>query len=744
MQKCYKIWLEGGENMELELTYENDYNGLLELINEQEDSYDTKLIRKAFELCVNAHKGQLRKSKEEYYIHPLNVAKIIIGLGMDSESIAAALLHDVVEDTSVPLDQIKQQFGTEVALLVDGVTKIGRIQFTSHEQQQAESLRKMLIAMGKDIRVIIIKLADRLHNMRTIDFLPEQKRRDKALETYEIYAPIAHRLGIHAIKEELEDISIRLLDPIAYAEIETMLAERNGFREATFSALCDRIKQRLSSEMAGVEFVLQSRVKSNPGIYRKMFIQGKDFEEIYDVYAIRIITDTVTDCYNVLGIMHDMFRPIPGRFKDYISTPKPNMYQSLHTTVIGRDAIPFEIQIRTFDMHHTAEFGIAAHWKYKEGVTSNDKNMEERLAWIRQVLENGSEDASDLIRTIKIDLAQEDVFAVTPKGDVINLPAGATVIDFAFAIHSAVGIKMVGAKVDGKIVQITHEVKTGEIIEILTTNQAGHGPSRDWLNIAVTNSAKAKIRSWFKKEKREENLQNGKLAVDAEFRRNSIVLPDGEMQEFLMDIAKRQRLANIDELYATIGYGGISLEKIMPRIKEDYAKLVSASKETKLEEYIQKHTPRSNEGVIIEGIDNCLIKFSKCCAPLPGDDIIGFITRGHGVSVHKRDCVNVPKNIEASVDSARWISAYWAESGRSVFTTTVLISALDRDGLLADITNVLFNMRVALHAVNARAVKGGNCVISVTVSAESVEHLKSIIAKIEKLNGVYSVERVNG
>ncbi len=728
--------------MELERNYETDFESLLAVMNEQGGSYDIPLIRKAYEICVEAHRGQYRKSSEEYYIHPLNVAKIIVTLGMDSESIAAALLHDVVEDTEISTEEIKRDFGEEVALLVDGVTKIGRIQYVSREQQQAESLRKMLIAMGKDIRVIVIKLADRLHNMRTLDALPEAKQLEKSLETIEVYAPIAHRLGIHAIKEELEDLSIHHLDPIAYSEIEELLSEKSDFRDATFKTLRDRIEQRLREEMPGVELVLQSRIKSIPGIYRKMFMQGRDFEEIYDIYAVRVITETVTDCYNVLGIMHDMFRPIPGRFKDYISTPKPNMYQSLHTTVIGRDAIPFEIQIRTFEMHHTAELGIAAHWKYKEGITTKDQKMDTSLEWIRQVLESQSEDTTDLIRTIKVDLAQ-DVYAVTPKGDVVSLPAGATVIDFAFAIHSAVGVRMIGAKVDGKIVQITHEVKTGEVIEILTTNAAGHGPSRDWLSIAVTSGAKAKIRSWFKKERREENIQTGKNAIESEFRRSSIVLPDADMQNFLLDIAKRQRLANVDELYAAIGYGGVSLEKIMPRIKEDYVKLVKSSKETKLEEYIQKHTPRSHDGVVIEGIDNCLIKLSKCCAPLPGDDIIGFITRGHGVSVHKKDCVNVPKDTNSASESGRWIGAYWADDGSSSFTSTVQITGLDRDGLLADITNVLFNMRVGLHAVNARAVKGGNCVITVTLSAASVEHLSSIIAKLKKLSGVYSVERTN-
>ena len=729
--------------MELNAKYEKNYEHLISLIDEQGKDYNKDLIRKAFELCVTAHKGQYRKSSEEFYFHPYSVAKIIVQLGMDSESIAAALLHDVVEDTEIEIDEIKTMFGSDVALIVDGVTKIGRIQYISREDQQAESLRKMLIAMGKDIRVIIIKLADRLHNMRTIESLPDQKQRDKALETIEIYAPIAHRLGIRPIKDELEDLAIKHLDPVAYHEIEGLLSAKQDFRESTFKVIRSRIEERLKQEMAGMNFVLQSRVKSIPGIYRKMFIQGKDFEEIYDVYALRIITDTVNDCYNVLGIVHDMFRPIPNRFKDYIATPKPNMYQSLHSTVIGREAIPFEIQIRTFDMHHTAEYGIAAHWKYKQGITASDEQMESRLAWIRQTLETNEDDASDIIRTIKIDLSQEDIFAVTPKGDVINLPSGSTVIDFAFAIHSAVGIRMIGAKVDGKIVPINHVIKTGEVIEILTTNAAGHGPSRDWLNIAVTSSAKAKIRSWFKKERREENIETGKNALEAELRRNSVVLPEKELLELLEETVKRQKCANLDELYASIGYGGIRLEKIIPRIKEDYTKLIKSEEKPSIEEYIQKHVVRSPEGVVIEGIDNCLIKLSKCCAPLPGDDIIGFITRGHGVSVHKRACVNVPVDIAGAAEPSRWIRAYWVDSGQTDFTSTLQISALDRDGLLAEVTNVLFNMRVGLHAVNARAVKGGNCIITVTVSAASVEHLKSIIERLQKSNGVFSVERIN-
>lgn len=719
-----------------------DYNELLDCMKNQGGSYDIPLIKKAFEFCVEYHNGQKRLTNEAYYIHPFNVAKIIVTLGMDSQSIAAALLHDVVEDTDVSVEDIKKQFGDEVALLVDGVTKIGRLSISSKEQQQAESLRKMLIAMGKDIRVIIIKLADRLHNMRTIDAMPEQKQRDKSLETLEIYAPIAHRLGIRPVKEELEDLAIKHLDPVAYSEIEQLLKLRYTERIQILEDIKKGIETRLKEEMPNVKMSFQGRVKSIHGIYRKMYVQGRDFDEIYDVYAIRIVTDTVADCYNILGIMHDMFRPIPNRFKDYISTPKPNMYQSLHTTVISRDGIPFEIQIRTFEMHHTAEYGIAAHWKYKEGITGSDEYMENHLAWIRQVLETSdvSGDASEIVRTIKVDLSQEDVFAVTPRGDVINLPVGSTVVDFAFAIHSAVGIKMVGAKANGKIVPINHEIKTGEVIEILTTNQPGHGPSRDWLNIAVTNSAKAKIRSWFKKERRAENIEQGKTDLDRELRRNNITFDEKEYDEYIDDLAKRMHFADSEEFYAAIGYGGLLISKIIPRIREDYAKRTNSLKTAEIKPIATK-SHASSEGVIVEGIDNCLVKLSKCCAPLPGDDIIGFITRGHGVSVHKCDCSNVPRDITKCAEPERWISAHWDSAHKENFTSTLQISAIDREGIVNDILNTAYNMRLAVHAISARQTSGGNCVALLTISAESVEHLRSIISRIEKISGVFSVER---
>ena len=720
-----------------------DYNELLECMKIQGGSYDVELIEKAFNYCVDHHLGQKRLTNEEYYIHPYNVAKIIITLGMDSQSIAAALLHDVVEDTDVEIDEIKRLFGDDVALLVDGVTKIGRLNISSKEQEQAESLRKMLIAMGKDIRVIIIKLADRLHNMRTLGAMPEQKQRDKALETLEVYAPIAHRLGIRPVKEELEDLAIKHLDPIAYNEIEQLLKVRKSQRVQILEDIEKRIETRLGEELPNVKMSFQGRVKSIHGIYRKMYVQNRDFDEIYDVYAIRVITDTVADCYNILGIMHDMFRPIPNRFKDYISTPKPNMYQSLHTTVISREGVPFEIQIRTFEMHHTAEFGIAAHWKYKEGITGTDKYMEDQLAWIRQVLETSdvSGDASEIVRTIKVDLSQEDVFAVTPRGDVINLPVGSTVVDFAFAIHSAVGIKMVGAKANGKIVPINHEIKTGEIIEILTKNQAGHGPSRDWMNIAVTNSAKAKIRSWFKREKREENIVQGKDDLERELRRNNINFSEDEYIEYIDDLARRMHFTDANEFYAAIGYGGVLISKLLPRIREDYTKRNNAAKAVEIKTVAPKRHA-SSEGVVVEGIDNCLVKLSKCCAPLPGDDIIGFITRGHGVSIHKCDCSNVPKDISNSAEPDRWVHAHWDNVRSESFTSTLQISAIDREGLVGDVMNTAYNMRIAVHQINARQLKGGNSIIYINISAESVEHLRSIIARMEKISGVFSVERV--
>ncbi|MBR6607159.1 MAG: bifunctional (p)ppGpp synthetase/guanosine-3',5'-bis(diphosphate) 3'-pyrophosphohydrolase [Oscillospiraceae bacterium] len=706
---------------------------------------DLAKIEQAYFFAEKAHGDQKRVSGEPYIVHPLNVASILVGLGMDNETLIAALLHDVVEDTPVTMEEVTRLFGSDVSLLVDGVTKLGKIPFSSREEQQAENIRKMLLAMAQDVRVVIIKLADRLHNMRTIDVMPPQKQRDKALETMEVYAPLAHRLGIRGIKVELEDISLRYLDNVAYEEIEKMLALKKDERADFLNHMKKKILARVQEEHK--DAYIEGRVKSIYGIYRKVFMGGRAFEEIYDVYAVRLIVDTVFDCYSILGIIHDMFHPIPNRFKDYISTPKSNMYQSLHTTVVDKEGIPFEVQIRTWDMHYTAEYGIAAHWKYKAGISGGDK-MTERLAWVRQLLEaqQESEDAEDLIRSIKTDLSLDEVFAFTPKGDVISLPAGATVIDFAYAIHTAVGNRMIGAKVDGRMVSIDFEIKTGNIVEIITTNSPTHGPSRDWIKIVKTSGARNKIRAWFKKERREENIREGREELEREFRRNSITLTEEQGKEFLLDIAKRQRFTDIEDFLAALGYGGVSLSKIMPRIKEDYLRIYRTSAEDKLDKNIikPKKDRKASSGVIVEGLDGCLVKFSRCCNPLPGDDIVGFITRGFGVSIHKRDCVNVVNSIHDPEQKGRWVKAEWAGNVKdSLFKSSIVIYGNDRSGLLADVSIAIANMRVPLHALNARETKDKQSVIQVTIGITSLDQLNNIISTFQKISGVISVERSN-
>jgi GTP pyrophosphokinase len=712
---------------------------LTEIIGKSYTEEEIANVKKAYELAAKVHEGQKRLSGEPYIMHPLSVALILARLGMDDASIIAAMLHDTVEDTDLTNDEIKKEFGDTVAELVDGVTKIGRVPLQTKEEQQAENIRKMLIAMSRDIRVIIIKLADRLHNMRTLMYKPEQRRRDIALETIEIYAPIAHRLGIRPIKEELEDLSISYLDPVAYNDIGKALEQQSKSRNEFLADIKARIEERIKTVVSGAQ--VSGRIKSVHGIYRKMYMQNKNFDEIYDIYAVRIIVDSVIDCYNCLGVIHDMFKPIPGRFKDYISTPKPNMYQSLHTTVLGKEGIPFEVQIRTWEMHHTAEYGIAAHWKYKLGINGTVK-FEERLAWIRQLLENqsDSEDVEDLVSTIKSDLVPEEVFVFTPKGDVFNLPMGATVIDFAYAIHSAVGNKMIGAKVDGRIVPLDYQVKTGEIVEVLTSSQPGKGPSRDWLNIVKTSQARAKIRQWYKKERRDENIAEGKAEVEKEFKRNFIRLAGPEYTEFIKKIAERQHCKSIEDFYAAIGYGGISLMHMMPKIKEDYVKMIKAEEPVINIAPVKKRT-KSTEGVVVEGIDNCLIKFSRCCNPLPGDNIIGFITRGHGVSIHTRNCPNVPADISKAGEPDRWVVAYWDTNIREDFKCTLQISCLNRIGLFADVSSLLANMHIMINDISTRNTKDGRTSIMLTVSVNGVEHLNSLTAKLSKISGVLSVER---
>ncbi len=718
---------------------------LEQLIAGSDKQYDLDRIHDAISLSVQAHNGQRRYSGEEYVCHPLHVACILVEMGMDSDAIVAALLHDVVEDTGVELAEISEQFGESVALLVDGVTKITKMSFSTREEQQAENVRKMLLAMSQDVRVMIIKLADRLHNMRTSEGWEPQKRRDKAHETMDIYAPLAHRLGIRAVKEELEDLSLRILDPVAYKEIEDNLAMRKEERSEFLADIQERIRARL------LEFditpQMEGRVKSHAGIYRKMYIQGRSFDEIFDIYAVRVIVDNVNDCYNVLGLIHEMFRPLPNRFKDYISTPKPNMYQSLHTTVVSKEKIPFEVQIRTWDMHYTAEYGIAAHWKYKLGIQKKDK-LEERLAWVRQFIENQSDvdDAEDIVRGIKTDLDIEDVFVFTPKGDVQTLPVGSTVIDFAYAIHTAVGNRMVGAKVDGRIVPLDYIVKTGEIVEVLTTSAPDHGPSRDWLNIVHTSEARNKIRNWFKRERREENIQQGRAELERELSRNLIRLSEDRMEAFLLAQCRKQRLETLDDFYAAIGYGGVLLSRLMPRIREEYARMqreeqTAASPTKMLTPATRKSS--SNGGVIIDGMDNCLVKFAQCCNPVPGDPIIGFITRGYGVSIHRRDCTNVPSVIEEAPNRERWVRVHWEESPKVNFHTTLRITAHDGTNLMLKVSTLLAGMHVPVHSVNARDTENNGAVMTLTIDVNSVDHLQSIIDKFVAIDGVDSVERAS-
>lgn len=725
--------------------YEAQFNALVDKVKDSFSQEDIEKIKKAYRIADDAHLGQKRRSGEPYIIHPVAVATILVDMGMDAESVCAALLHDVVEDTPTTAEEIRNIFGEDVEHLVDGVTKLGQIPLSaSKEEQQSENIRKMFLAMSRDIRVIIIKLADRVHNMRTLKFMPEEKQRFKARETLEIYAPLAHRLGIRAFKEELEDLAISFLDPVAYEEIGKTLEKQVESRQSFLDSIKENITERVRKEVPNVH--IAGRIKSVHGIYRKTYMQNRTIDEIYDIYAVRLIVDSVYECYCCLGIIHDMFNPIPGRFKDYISTPKPNMYQSLHTTVIGKEGIPFEVQIRTWEMHHTAEYGIAAHWKYKQGVTGKVK-FEEKLSWIRQLLETqqDSDDVEDIVKTIKTDFIPEEVFAFTPKGDVISLPMGSCIIDFAYAIHSAVGNKMIGAKVDGRICTLDRKVNNGEIIEILTTSQQGKGPSRDWLKIAKTASARSKIKGWFKKEKREENILEGRAEVEREFKRNNISLPEKQMQEFLLKIAERQHCKDVDEFLAAIGYGGLSLNKIMPRIKDEYSKLVKENQpETIAEVPLQvqpKKIVKSAEGIIIEGIDNCLIKFSRCCDPLPGDDIIGFITRGHGVSIHTRKCSNVPKDISKASEPERWINAYWDTKVQNSYRVTLAVTCMNRVGMLADTSAVIANMHVMIHSIFTKDANDGRSTIYMTITVNGAEHLKSVCEKLKKVKGVLSTER---
>ena len=730
--------------------YYQDYEELCELLNKSSNEYDREKIDRAYRLAEKMHGDQRRVSGVPYILHPTSVACIIVDLGMDTDSVVAALLHDVVEDTPVTLDEVRQQFGEDVAHLVDGVTKISKIAYTEKEERQAENVRKMLIAMADDIRVIIIKLADRLHNMRTIDCMREQKRRDIALETMEVFAPIAHRLGIKAIKDEMEDLSLQYLDPIGYKEIETYLENNIVDGQGFIRKIIEQIRERVDKYIKGA--IVSGRVKSIHGIYKKLIVQGKSLQEIYDIYAVRVIVDEPNDCYNVLGIIHDMYQPLPSRFKDYISTPKPNYYRSLHTTVIGTDGVPFEVQIRTKEMHMTAEYGIAAHWKYKLGLKSKS-SMDEQLAWIRKMLENQEDnhDPARLIKDIKTDLSSDEVFVYTPRGKLINLPMGSTAIDVAYAIHSEVGNRMLGAKANYRIVPIDYVVKTGDIIEILTGKEGSVGPSRDWLKIVKTSEARNKIRQWFKREKREENIILGKAEFEKECRRNGIDLDEKDLSRMMEPILKKKNIPNMENFYASISYGGTVLWKLLPRMKEEYLKIVAEKNknDTKDEEFVVPltsepvHSASSKSGVVIEGMDDVDIKFAKCCTPLPGDEIIAFITKGHGISVHKRTCSNVPKVIEECEDPDRWVNAKWSGSVNSYFSTVVEIKAYDRTGLVADLSGQLNNMKIHIHNMSSRSLGNGRAIVKFNITVRDKSHLRDIISRLTSVRGVTSVERTS-
>ncbi|MBO5973760.1 MAG: bifunctional (p)ppGpp synthetase/guanosine-3',5'-bis(diphosphate) 3'-pyrophosphohydrolase [Clostridia bacterium] len=709
----------------------------IEQICASETPANAENIRRAYRYARTLHEGQYRKSGEPYIIHPVETAYILSQLGMDPEAIEAGLLHDCIEDTAVTYNDVKKEFGDSVALLVDGVTKLGHIVYSSREEEQMEDLRKMFLAMAKDIRVIIIKLADRLHNMRTNQYWNPRKRSEKALETMEIYAPLAHRLGMQTIKTELEDISLQILDPVGYGEITEFLTSKKVVLHEFLKSIERTIADRLTG--VGIEFEIKSRVKHIYSIYRKVYGQNLNFDEIYDICATRVIVDDIHDCYNVLGVIHELFRLVPGRVKDYISTPKPNGYQSLHTSVIGNDGVPIEVQIRTKQMDQMAEYGIAAHWKYKDGLRGQQN--EEAFAWVRQLLENQQDsDAEDFIKNIKVEMFSDEVFVFTPKGDVISLPSGATPIDFAYAIHSQVGNRMTGAKVNGRIVTIDYALKNGDVVDVITSSSST-GPKRDWMQIVKTSSARTKMKQWFKKERREENIETGRTELERELR-VGLLWDTFNQKEFQTVLLKRFDFPSLDELYASIGYGGIAMSRIIARVREEYNKQQKLKENPAAQIIKQESKKTSNSGVIVEGLDNCLVKFSKCCCPIPGDDIIGFVTRGYGVSVHRKDCGNVRASLNKDSEYGRWIKTEWdADAGRKNYSIAMRITAKTRTGVLADIVTVISNMKIGVTELNARDTADGQTHIFLTALVNGRDQLSLLMQRIRKSAGVYDVTR---
>ena len=737
------------------------YEQLEQKVLEANPNADRQRLRAAFQYANAHHGSQLRKSGEPYITHPIAVAEIVADLGLDLDSVIAALLHDCIEDTDSTHDDIAKQFGPTVAELVEGVTKLTRMQYTSKEEEQMENLRKMFMAMAKDVRVILIKLCDRLHNMRTLQYQSERKQKEKSLETMEIYAPIAHRLGMQRLKWELEDLSLQYLDPIGYKEVQEELDELTRRNSEFLARMQRQIEERLQQE--GVKCTVYGRLKHIYSVYRKMYAQSKTIREIFDIYAFRVIVEDIPACYTVLGCIHDMFKPVLGRFKDYIGTPKPNGYQSLHTTVIGREGIPFEVQIRTWDMHQTAEYGVAAHWKYKQGMANSKLGSEKEFEWVRKLLESQQDaDPDEFVRTLKVDMFADEVFVFTPNGDVKSLPAGATPIDFAYSIHSAVGNSMTGARVNGRIVTYDTPLKNGDIVEILTSKSA-KGPSRDWMKICKSNEARNKIRQWFKKERREENIITGRAAFEAELKHMGLSMAAiTATPEVLDTLLKRVRFGSLDELYAAIGYGGMSAQKAAARMKDELARMGRVERQHAERQAMQssldagetifpaagkqgespvKAPRRSDSGIIVEGLDNCMVKFAKCCTPVPGDPVVGFITRGYGVSIHRADCPNADPARRKPEEAGRWVHVSWVEGEQAFYRTSLEISAKDRDGLALDVAMALSTQKVKVNNLSARSQPDGYALVSLELSVKDKQELTGVINKLSQIPGVFLVQR---
>lgn len=715
---------------------------VIEMVKKYSPKANTDMIYVAYRFAKNAHKGVKRRSGEPYIIHPVQTAFIAAQLEMDCTTIASALLHDVIEDTPYTFSDLEAIFGKSVAEIVDGVTKLTKIQYSSKEQQQMENLRKMFLAMAKDIRVVIIKLIDRLHNLRTLDYQTREKQLEKAKETLDIYSPLAHRLGMSKIKTELEDLSLKYLDPVAYEEIRNGINQKKEERERYVVTIINALEERLAK--LNIKAQVTGRAKHFYSIFRKMYAQNKTLDEIYDLFAVRVIVDSVADCYAVLGMVHEMYTPIPMRFKDYIAMPKPNLYQSLHTTVVGPNGTPFEIQIRTWEMHKVAEEGIAAHWKYKEGVTGTT-DMDSKLAWVRQLLENQVDiiDTDDFLKTIKFDLFSEEVFALTPNGKVISLANGSTVIDFAFAIHTAVGYKMSGAKVNGKIVPHNYVLQNGDIVEILTSASV-KGPSRDWLKIVKTSQARNKINQWLKRECRDENISHGKELMDKEIKRTRIPASELLKNEWLEPICKKYSFATIDDLYASIGYGGLSAQKVLLRLREEYTKFKKSSRENSSGSAVGKARKTNYNGIEVEGIENCLVRLAGCCNPVPGDEIKGFITKGRGVSVHRADCSNIRPSSLSEEDRNRFIEVHWAEEKHASYIATLQIEADDRIGLMMNVSACLADLKINCSSIDSRATKKGIAIMNFGLEISDASDMKRAMNKIKQIPGVISVSRKNG